>query len=159
MKILVVSDTHGDIATLGEVLEKHQSEVELVIHLGDFAHDLTENFSLPIPSHAIPGNMDGVKRQASDLELVITVADRNILLTHSDHLDTHFGFARLSARARELGVEICLFGHTHRYLFDDSSHPVFFNPGSLGRAAMWSSRTYGILELTPQGFYANRFSI
>ena len=59
MKILVISDTHGELKTAENVMLRHD-DVDLTVHLGDFYKDakkleeLTEKKIL-----AVKGNCDG----------------------------------------------------------------------------------------------------
>ncbi|MDR0958201.1 MAG: metallophosphoesterase family protein, partial [Clostridiales bacterium] len=39
MKILVLSDSHGDISLMGKILENIHNQISLIIHLGDFFRD------------------------------------------------------------------------------------------------------------------------
>ncbi|MDD5092075.1 MAG: metallophosphoesterase family protein [Candidatus Wallbacteria bacterium] len=148
MNFLVVSDTHGDIAGLKTVVDRHRKDVGMVIHLGDFARDLDQSFMKGIEFVAVPGNMDGLTRTQRDLETLLEICGRKVLITHSDHLGTHYDLLKLEERCMEAGAEICLFGHTHRPYADSGRKPALFNPGALGRRATGVTRpSYGILKL------------
>ncbi len=42
MKILVISDTHGDLYYAEKSIKKHKNEIEFVFHLGDHDEDAKE---------------------------------------------------------------------------------------------------------------------
>ena len=44
--------------------------------------------------------------------------------------------------------DICLFGHTHRYLFKKYRNKYFLNPGSVGNPCDYPTYKYCILEIT-----------
>jgi putative phosphoesterase len=147
MKYLVVADTHGNISRLNQVFEKHKNEITGIIHLGDFSQDLNSLFIDTLEKYVCIGNMDGIPRKNEDLEHIIKIANKKILLTHSDHLNTHFNLNPLLQRAKELNVDLCLFGHTHTVFMDNSQIPMLFNPGSLGKPTIGTSPSYAILEI------------
>jgi len=64
MKILVVSDTHGDLGNLERVLRILGSRLDLLLHLGDGARDpdrLPRSSERSIPCLQVKGNMDSYR--------------------------------------------------------------------------------------------------
>ena len=60
MKILVFSDTHGNVEAMHEVISRHRYDADLVIHLGDHFKDL-QSIMLDFPMIAylgVLGNCD-----------------------------------------------------------------------------------------------------
>ena len=59
MKILVISDTHGDIEKAEEVIKKNK-DISLIIHLGDYFRDAQKLSGMfpEIPVEYIYGNSD-----------------------------------------------------------------------------------------------------
>ena len=45
MKILVFSDTHGDVSLMKDVVSRNRYDTDLVIHLGDHLKDLHDGLS------------------------------------------------------------------------------------------------------------------
>lgn len=134
MRFLIVADTHGNISRLNQVVEKHHDEIDGIIHLGDFSQDMNSIcFINDENKYSCIGNMDGISRKDSDYEKIIELSGEKILMTHSDHLQTHYDLNNLFHKAKELGVDVCLFGHTHKQFLDTSERPYIFNPGSLGK--------------------------
>ena len=114
MKILLISDTHGDTALLAnEILPKYAHEVQMAIHLGDFAHDLLD-MQCTYPNLPMVG-VGGAFEMKEKSERIITVGDgkHRILLTHGHMFNVKFGLDRLVYYAQEKGVDACFFGHTH----------------------------------------------
>ena len=113
MKILVFSDSHRFLSGMVQAIEEEKPDQ--VIHLGDLMGD-AEELSLALPDaphlHGPPGNCDGwttapaIKR--------ITLQGKNILLSHGHLWRVKGGYDLAIAEARKSGVDILLFGHTHR---------------------------------------------
>ncbi len=132
MRILVVSDTHGDKYALQSALWE-QPEAKYVFHLGDGAREL-EEISAENPDRTffgVRGNCD-----SEHCELLInreeTLGGRRIFFTHG-----HMWLAKLSPdrvvyAALERKADIALYGHTHTPLSTYVDGLYLVNPGSLG---------------------------
>lgn len=77
MKILILSDTHGELDATREVIHEH-SDADLMIDLGDIGFDLKELDGFVI----VKGNHD--KATKLPREKVIEVMGHRILCTHGD---------------------------------------------------------------------------
>jgi len=147
MKVLIVSDTHGRHGNLDEVLER-EKPIDMLIHLGDVEHD--DNYIEALaeyPVHIIAGNNDYFSYLPSDK--VIQVGKYRVWLTHGHTYCVSMDTKRLRRAAMSRGVDIVMFGHTHRPYLDVQEDLTVLNPGSLsyprqeGRCA-----TYMIMEIT-----------
>ena len=147
MKVLIVSDTHGRHGNLDEVLER-EKPIDMLIHLGDVEHD--DNYIEALaeyPVHIIAGNNDYFSYLPSDK--VIQVGKYRVWLTHGHTYCVSMDTKRLRRAAMSRGVDIVMFGHTHRPYLDVQEDMIVLNPGSLsyprqeGRCA-----TYMIMEIT-----------
>jgi len=150
MKILVASDTHGHSEPLNDLLYKYESEIEMVIHLGDFAEDITmlSYAYSELTFHAVAGAVC----VNCEREKIITVANRKILMLHGHLHGVKTGLDKLISYAAEEGVDICLFGHTHQQIMFEQDGILFMNPGTISDPR-WPSNTcgYGILDITEDG--------
>lgn len=129
MKILIVSDTHGRESNFQKVLEKTGS-VDQVIHLGDV--EGSEDYIRAMtdaPVAMVAGNND----YFSDLphELVIQLGSYRALLTHGHYYYVSMGHERIREEARSRGVDIVMYGHTHRPYLEQKDGLTILNPGSL----------------------------
>lgn len=150
MRILVVSDTHGNDANLRRALLA-QPKAELVIHLGDgegemerLRHSFPEKMCLQVR-----GNCDW----GSALPTVgeYTAEGVKIFYTHGHLYGVKSGLYQAVCAARERKAQVLLFGHTHNACTDYEEGLHLMNPGSLSG---WQP-TYGILDLTPHGIVTN----
>ena len=47
----------------------------------------------------------------------------------------------------DFDFDICLFGHSHKYLYRKYKNKIFINPGSIGQSNDYSSYKYCIIEI------------
>jgi len=128
MKIGIVGDTHGSQTALEKIAEVFRG-VELLVHTGDHWQDgvLLEQ-KTGIPVFTVKGNCDFGEREE---ELCFTVKGKKFFLTHGHRYGVKYGLQTLTYRAEELGVDYCIFGHTHQQLIESYQQIVYLNPGSI----------------------------
>ncbi|MDD3693176.1 MAG: metallophosphoesterase [Oscillospiraceae bacterium] len=151
MRILVVSDTHGNENSLRRALYE-QPGTALVIHLGDGAREagLIAGEIPQINLKQVCGNCDwGYSRLLPEIGLEM-VQGRRIFYTHGHRYGVKLGLGRLVSAALERNADIVLFGHTHTPLIDNINGLHIVNPGSLTY-----KDTYATVDITPQGISAN----
>lgn len=154
MKILVVSDSHGNYRNLLEALEKQIRTCDIVIHLGDGIADL-ERIKADFPDKmfvSVRGNCDVYPPSSVKREEILNIEGHGILCVHGHDLGVRESTARLENQIIERGLDIGLFGHTHvaleRYLpLDGEKRGIWlFNPGSIS-CPRDGRPSYGLLEL------------
>ncbi|MDD2898879.1 MAG: metallophosphoesterase [Desulfuromonadaceae bacterium] len=156
MKILVISDTHGNVN--GAFAAHTRSEpVDAIVHLGDGSSDadiLREALDIPVIS--VAGNCD--PGSTSPRECVWECEGKKLLLTHGDAYQVKSGLVRLQQRVLELGIDGALFGHTHQRICEKFSGILLINPGTL--AAYGMSRSYAVLSITlEEGLTCRHFDL
>lgn len=142
MKILVLSDSHGDLSNMADAIEREQPD--LVFHLGDHWRDAEElEWAYPeLKIYKVPGNCDWRSREKLELEL--SLGGCKLLLCHGHTRGVKMGYSELLHYARHIGADVALFGHTHNAHWSQRGGVQLFNPGSCG---MGSDPTYGILTI------------
>lgn len=129
MKILIVSDTHRRDANLVEVLKK-EAPIDCLIHLGDV--EGSEDYIREIagcPTHIVSGNNDFFCDLPREEEL--TLGKYKVLLTHGHYYYVSLDMQEIKRQAEARGVDIVMFGHTHRPLVEKRGKVILVNPGSL----------------------------
>ena len=129
-------------------------EIEMpdrIFHLGDGegCEDYVEAVA-QCPLEIVRGNCDF----ASDLpaEVVMRVGAHVVMLTHGHYYNVSFTLERLRAEAKERGMQIAMFGHTHRPLIDQSGPVTLINPGSLSYPRQDGRKpSYILMELDREG--------
>lgn len=126
-KIIVVSDSHGNVADLQYLLNE---EYDYFFFLGDGLSDLgTSIYDDRVK--AVKGNWDF----GSDVceNLVVGVEDVVFFLTHGHKYGVKESFFRLMYQVSELQPNLTLFGHTHRMEDFVVNGLHFANPGSINK--------------------------
>lgn len=152
MKILLISDTHGDLVKVRKVFEK-LNKIDLILHCGDYERDgRTIEDILGVKTISVKGNCDS--GDEPDRKIVETPGG-NILITHG-HLDgAGYDYNKLIYLAEENQCVATCFGHTHVAMVEDFDGIQLINPGSLSKPRDGSNGTYVIIHSTDEEFYAN----
>ena len=147
MRILVVSDTHGDLERFDRVLSKLEKEspVDMIVHCGDCYEDaLNIRMSCGIPVAAVKGNCDHEFSETGFLLLATEAGDFLVTYGHMENVGQDL--QRLYYKALENDCIGALFGHTHRGVFTEIDGVYLMNPGSLSRPRDGSGGSFGIIE-------------
>ena len=146
MKYLVISDTHGVMGRVYEVI-RNEKDIDGIFHLGDLREDSLElEKRLDIPVYGVLGNCDGGRTHLETSRFIETEAGK-ILLTHG-HLDgVNFDVTNLMYRALENDCIAAFFGHTHVQYLEDTGEIILMNPGSLTKPRDGSQGSYAIAEI------------
>lgn len=146
MKILVVSDTHGDFNSLLCAV-KAQPDAEVIVHCGDGdeqVHLLKETVKDKMIV-GVRGNCDWNSFLPS--KETLKICGKKIFITHGHLYNAKVGLYTIMCAAREEGADILLYGHTHIAMNTYEDGLYMMNPGSChGYMA-----SYGIIEITENG--------
>ncbi|MBQ2939307.1 MAG: YfcE family phosphodiesterase [Clostridia bacterium] len=146
MRVLVVSDTHGNLHALLEAIDQ-QPHAKQVLCLGDGVSDYETAADL-YPDREfilVRGNCDyGGNRYP--LTRTLEIGGVTVRMTHGHTEGVKGGAGAAIADAHSVGAQLLLFGHTHRQWthYEDKLH--ILNPGSLGYR-----REYGVADILPNG--------
>lgn len=146
MRILILSDTHGDIGRARQVYAKlqTQSPVDLLIHCGDTYQDAIKlSEETGVKSVWVKGNTDGAFSE-KDYAIVETECG-NLFVTHGHMQKVDFSMQTLYYTALEYDCRAAIFGHTHRAVFTETGGISLMNPGSLTKPRDGSGGTFGLL--------------
>ncbi len=151
MKILVLSDSHGSFTYMRNVLSKYENEIKYVIHLGDYAKDVSEivPFFQNYEFINISGNCDFGSALPS--EKTFSLYGINFFITHGHRYNVKSNIIRLAYLAEEKNAKVCLFGHTHIPLLMCNNNILYMNPGSISQPRGGTSYTYGIIDILESG--------
>ncbi|WP_342462807.1 metallophosphoesterase [Ureibacillus sp. FSL K6-8385] len=141
MRILVMSDTHGDAEIIRKVRNRHP-EADTVIHCGDseldYEHPYLEG------AKRVRGNCDRDKRFPN--EELFEAEGKKILVTHGHLFNVKSTTLNLFYRAKEVEADAVFFGHSHLLgaeLIDDI---LFVNPGSLLKPRGIDQKSYVLVD-------------
>ncbi len=150
MRILIVSDTHRENKNYFKVLEKLQP-LDMIIHCGDVEggeYVLTRSAECPVMM--VAGNNDYFNTLPKELEFHI--GKYKVLLVHGHNYYVYMGPEMLKEEARSRGVDIVMFGHTHKPYLNIENDLVTLNPGSLSYPRQEGRKpSYMLMELDKEG--------
>ncbi len=131
MKILIVSDSHGDVNPMIKAIKSQNPD--LILHLGDNYDDALElkrHFDTQIKM--VKGNCD-FNHGAKDIE-IFDVEKIKILMCHGHQFSVKSTVNSLYNHAKTVRCDIALFGHTHIDYHEERNGVHLFNPGSISRS-------------------------
>ncbi len=149
MRILIVSDTHRKHGNLEDVLEK-EGPIDLFIHAGDVEEEYYIDAMVECPKHVVAGNNDYFTYLPKEKEFCI--GKYKVFLTHGHNYRLYMGTQYLEQAARQRGVDVVIYGHTHRPNIEHVEGLTIINPGSISEPRQ-SGRdaTYIIAEVDSKG--------
>ena len=152
MKILIVSDTHRKDENLKQVIAR-SGPLDMLIHLGDAEgseHMIATWVNEGCDLEMILGNNDFF----SDLprEITLDIGSYKVWVTHGHNYYVSMGNETIKKEAIDRGVDIVLYGHTHRPVIDIDDDIIAVNPGSLSYPRQEGRQpSYAIMEIDRRG--------
>lgn len=145
MKILVVSDSHRNNENLFRVIEQ-EKPIDMLIHCGDAeGTEYIIGMKAECPMEIVLGNNDFFSELPREKEFQI--GRYKIWLTHGHYYYVSMGPERIVEEAEEKGVDIVIFGHTHRPLLQQEGSLTVLNPGSISYPRQEGRKpSYAIME-------------
>ena len=149
MKILVVSDTHGEMP-----LDIKNMDFDAVIHAGDIG-DAAFFGALDAAVgernlYAVFGNTDFVLSGYIPESVSTNIDGLKFFIVHNLTAPHRILPANESA-INAAKAEIIVFGHTHTPLAEERDGRIFINPGSLGKAGLTGRRSFATAETAITG--------
>ena len=151
IKILVVSDSHGNMANVRKAVEK-EVPFDILVHCGDLEGSPDTLRSMgEFQVMAVRGNCD----YNADLkpDETFKAGFYTIWVTHGDRYRVKYEekLTSLDAAAKERRADIVLFGHSHfaEIVRDEDNNILMLNPGTvMGSRINAEAATYATLLLT-----------
>ena len=131
--ILILSDTHG---LLREEVKALLAQADVVIHAGDInTPAIVDALRRCGESYIVRGNND--KDWAVDLphSLTFTVEGVRFFLVHN----------KKDVPKDLSGVDVVVYGHSHRYAMEERAGVLWLNPGSCGRRRFDQEITFAMM--------------
>jgi len=169
--ILIVSDSHGNVDALAEVLAWAQAysgcsesdggtpALGTAIFLGDGEDDLapaSARAGFTLSWNVVRGNVD-MMNFSHPGDMVLEISGRKLFLTHGNAYGVGENRKALAAAAKTNGAEAALFGHIHVPHCETLDGIFLLNPGSIGRPRSNVGPTFAVLECPPVGPLGARF--
>lgn len=139
MRILIVSDSHGEEHLLKRIVEREMADH--VIHCGDFCTDQSQLPSVSMT--VVRGNCDWERVPE---EQQWDGGGYRFLVVHGHRHHVNTSLLSLRYRAEEVGASIACFGHSHYPLCERSGDVLLINPGSITQPRGYPVPSYAVLE-------------
>ena len=120
MKLAILSDTHG---LLRPQVVEHLKTADAILHGGDINKPaIVEQLQQYAPLYIVRGNND--KEWAEDIphNLTVTLEGITFFMVHN----------KKEVPADLSGVNVVVFGHSHKYVQEEKDGLLWLNPGSCG---------------------------
>lgn len=142
MKIIVVSDTHGNFDSLNKIIIDN-IDAQTIIHLGDGQDDAKKLINIYPNKNIIRvmGNCDNDNRIPTEYEG--NIGNKKIFASHGHLYNVKLGLLNIFNQGSIKNADIILFGHTHIPLNIFYNNRYIVNPGSLKNPPY----TYAILNI------------
>ena len=144
----VLSDTHG---RCGEILNLvgdffRRARVDLILHAGDVGHrSVLDALGQVAPVVAVCGNADPLDLIESLPDRArIDVGSRSVLLLHGHHGKTAMAAAKAAVSP---GVDLIVYGHSHKPWISREGKTILFNPGSPAERRWHPHFGIGLIEV------------
>lgn len=143
MRIIAASDTHGRNDRL-LMLEEAYPDADLYIHAGDF-----EDNPARYPKwFGVKGNMDWIfDPDILPLERIVDKDGLKIYLTHSNQFSPIEREEQIARRARQLGCNLAVYGHTHVPKVKQVEEFTCINPGSLSSGRGGKPAGFSVIDV------------
>ena len=145
MIVAVVSDIYGIVLPVAYSLQRNK--VDIVLHLGDDSEDVKKIEQITgMEVYAVAGNCDKNPKDIPE-ELVLEIRRKKFFLTHGHNYNVNNGIDKIVEKAKEVGADYALFGHTHVHLRERVDGITVLNPGSTTMPRQGDTKGYYIVNL------------
>lgn len=135
MKLAILSDTHGLLRP--EVAEKLKT-ADVILHGGDInKQSIVDELRRYAPLYMVRGNNDKEWAQAIPHDLTLTLEGVTFAMVHN----------KKELPADLEGVNVVVFGHSHKYVQEEKGGILWLNPGSCGPRRFHHEITMMMAEL------------
>ncbi|WP_298731368.1 metallophosphoesterase family protein [uncultured Subdoligranulum sp.] len=120
MRLALLSDTHG---LLRPAVVEYLQSADAILHGGDINRpEIVETLRQYAPLYIVRGNNDKEWAAALPHDLTVTLGGVTFFLVHN----------KKEVPADLSGVDVVLFGHSHKYSQEERDGRLWLNPGSCG---------------------------
>ena len=136
MKLAILSDTHGLLRP--EVVE-HLQTADAILHGGDINKQaIVDELRQYAPLYIVRGNNDWGWAEDIPHDLTVTLDGVTFCMVHN----------RKELPLNLAGVDVVVFGHSHKYVEEEKEGILWLNPGSCGPRRFHQEITMMMAELT-----------
>ena len=120
MKVAILSDTHGLLRS--DVVD-HLRTADVILHGGDINKQaIVDQLQELAPLYVVRGNNDKEWAESIPHDRKVTLEGVTFFLVHN----------KKELPADLTGVDVVVFGHSHKYVQEERDGKLWLNPGSCG---------------------------
>ena len=120
MKLAILSDTHG---LLRPQVVEHLKTADAILHGGDINKPaIVEQLQQYAPLYIVRGNNDKEWAEGIPHNLTVTLEGITFFMVHN----------KKEVPVDLSGVNVVVFGHSHKYVQEEKDGLLWLNPGSCG---------------------------
>lgn len=136
MKLAILSDTHG---LLRPQVTEYLKKADVILHAGDInSQSIVDELRKYAPVCIVRGNNDAEWAEAIPHHLTVTLGGVTFCLVHN----------KKEVPADLTGVDVVVFGHSHKYMQEEREGLLWLNPGSCGPRRFHQEITMMAAEVT-----------
>ena len=136
MKLAILSDTH--VLLRPEVVE-HLKTADAILHGGDINKpSIVDELRQYAPLYIVRGNNDKEWAEHIPHDLTVTLDGVTFAMVHN----------KKEVPADLSGVDVVVFGHSHKYVQEERDGILWLNPGSCGPRRFHQEITMMMADLT-----------
>lgn len=147
MKIAILSDTHGLLRP--EVTERLKT-VDVILHGGDInKQSIVDELRQYAPLYVVRGNNDKDWAEAIPHDLTVTLDGVTFFMVHN----------KKEVPKDLSGVDVVVFGHSHKYMQQERDGVLWLNPGSCGPRRFHQEITMMLAEVADGRITVDKITI
>ena len=136
MKLAILSDTHG---LLRPEVVNYLETADLILHGGDInKQSIVDQLRHYAPLYIVRGNNDREWAEEIPHDLTISLCGVTFYMVHN----------RTEVPTDLSGVDVVVFGHSHKYVQEERDGVLWLNPGSCGPRRFHQEITMMMAELS-----------
>ena len=146
-RIVILSDTHGLLRP--EVLE-HLANADAIIHGGDInTQAIVDTLQGFAPLYIVRGNNDKEWAESLSHSLTFTIEGIRFFVVHN----------KRDIPEDLSGVDVVVYGHSHKYACENRESALWLNPGSCGRRRFDQEITLVVMTVEDGQFQVEKVTI
>ena len=135
MKLAILSDTHG---LLRPEVAEHLKNADAILHGGDInKQSIIDQLRQYAPLYIVRGNNDKDWAEGIPHHLTVTLEGLTVYMVHN----------KKEVPADLSGVDVVVFGHSHKFVQEEKGGILWLNPGSCGPRRFHQEITMMMAEL------------
>ncbi|OPJ56309.1 metallophosphoesterase family protein [Alkalithermobacter paradoxus] len=153
MKVGILGDTHKNMRYIDEAIQ-YLKECDLILHTGDNFIDSKYIYKMTgVQTLGVAGNCDF---EDVEDEILFNIKGYNVYLCHGHKHYVNSGIERIKQKAKDIGANIVVFGHTHEYMNHTEDDILFLNPASITSPRGGSKRGFIIMDIESESVKVNK---